>query len=133
MGFNEYWWIFSVCTDNSLSILKLEKKIQICFSEHLDGPYVQTDTRHVCAEGDYCTISCHVDSNPTAHVWWVKEGNSTFNYDRNKVDFANITRGRSGNYICMAFSNRTADIGTVEVITANRSTYLDVQCEQRNI
>ena len=72
-----------------------------------------------------------MDSNPPAKIWWLKKGDNSFNMDGNELAFINIEREQGGDYLCVASTNRTRENGTMEVILANETFPIDVQCKSK--
>lgn len=95
----------------------------------LDGPHIEYGYRRTYEEGDNVTILCDVQSNPSAKVWWQKKENNSFYLDGNQLILINVTRENGGDYLCFASSNRTRQNGIVELVTANKTFPIDVQCK----
>ena len=74
------------------------------------------------------TFTCDADGNPTPTFSWTKDGSVvnttfriTFNENNKNLTITNVSRGDSGEYICVATNN-------VETVQSNSST-LNVQCK----
>ena len=74
------------------------------------------------------TFTCDADGNPTPTFSWTKDSSVvnttsriTFNVDKKQLSIANINRGDSGEYICVA----TNDVNEVQ----SNSSILNVQCK----
>ena len=74
------------------------------------------------------TLTCDADGNPTPTFSWTKDGSVvnttlriTFNENNKSLTITNVSRGDSGEYICVATNN-------VKTVQSNSST-LNVQCK----
>ena len=74
------------------------------------------------------TFTCDADGNPTPTFSWTKDGSVvnttlriTFNENNKNLTIINVSRGDSGEYICVATNN-------VNRVESNPST-LNVQCK----
>ena len=74
------------------------------------------------------TFTCDADGNPTPTFSWTKDGSVvnttlriTFNENNKNLTITNVSRGDSGDYICVATNN-------VNIVQSNSST-LNVQCK----
>ena len=74
------------------------------------------------------TFTCDADGNPTPTFSWTKDGSVvnatlriTFNENNKNLTITNVSRGDSGEYICVAMNN-------VNTVQSNSST-LNVQCK----
>ena len=74
------------------------------------------------------TFTCDADGNPTPTFSWTKDGSVvnttlriTFNENNKNLTITNVSRGDSGEYICLATNN-------VNTVRSNSST-LNVQCK----
>ena len=74
------------------------------------------------------TFTCDADGNPTPTFSWTKDGSVvnttlriTFNENNKNLTITNVSKGDSGEYICVATNN-------VETVQSNSST-LNVQCK----
>ena len=79
-------------------------------------------------EGENVTFTCDADGNPTPTFSWTKDGSVvntssriTFNENNKNLTITNVSRGDSGEYICVATNN-------VKTVQSNSST-LNVQCK----
>ena len=79
-------------------------------------------------EGENVTLTCDADGNPTPTFSWTKDGSVvnttlriTFNENNKNLTITNVSRGDSGEYICVATNN-------VKTVQSNSST-LNVQCK----
>ena len=74
------------------------------------------------------TLTCDADGNPIPTFSWTKDGSVvnttlriTFNENNKNLTITNVSRGDSGEYICVATNN-------VKIVQSNSST-LNVQCK----
>ena len=81
------------------------------------------------AEGGNVTVSCNVETNPPASVWWQLEGDNSVFINGTELVITNIDRNQSGGYSCYASSERMRDNGSIEVFTSNKTLFVDVQCK----